>query len=354
MRFFWLPYLFLILSCQADTSDSPTDSVTKDNGKEVVCFVYHRFGDSRYPSTNISLKDFEVHLSYLKTNNFQVLNLSDAIQYLKSNEAVRKTAVITIDDGYKSFVRNGLPLLKKYGMPATLFINTETIGGGDYMDWNELQTAADNKIEIGNHTHSHAYFLNESETTRSVSLKKEIERSQSIIKEHLDITPKVFSYPYGEYDSAMKLLVAEIGFLCAVAQNSGVIYEGTDFFQCPRFPISESYASLDKFKEKANMQALKIMHKSPADSKMPTGKQPQLTLTFNPANLQLDQLQCFIQGSKCEMTFIEQDETKATITLKSTTKLTGRRRTLYTITVPDKNGKWHWYSHLWVEASINE
>ncbi len=30
--------------------------------KEVVCFVYHRVGDSRYPSTNISVVEFEAHL----------------------------------------------------------------------------------------------------------------------------------------------------------------------------------------------------------------------------------------------------------------------------------------------------
>ncbi len=42
----------------------------------------------------------------------------------------KKVAVITIDDGYTSFYRNGLPLLKKYQMPASLFINTKTVGGG--------------------------------------------------------------------------------------------------------------------------------------------------------------------------------------------------------------------------------
>jgi peptidoglycan/xylan/chitin deacetylase (PgdA/CDA1 family) len=49
---------------------------------------------------------------------------------------------------------------KKYDIPATLFINTKTVGGGDYMTWGELKDVVKHDIEIGNHTHSHAYFLN--------------------------------------------------------------------------------------------------------------------------------------------------------------------------------------------------
>jgi peptidoglycan/xylan/chitin deacetylase (PgdA/CDA1 family) len=293
-------------------------------------------------------------LNYLKANNFQVMTLAEAIKYLQSDGDIKKSAVITVDDGYKSFIKNGMPLLKKYDMPATLFINTETVGGGDYMDWNELQMAIDNKIEIGNHTHSHAYFLNESDPTRLITFKNEIELSQSIILKNLKVTPKVFSYPYGEFNSGMKSLVKEMGFITAVAQNSGVIYSGSDLYQCPRFPMSELYASIDKFKEKVNMKSLKIISKTPEDSKMPANKQPLLTLTFKPTDLRLDQIQCFIQGSKCELTTIKKDETEVTVSLKTTTKLTGRRRTLYTVTVPDKNGKWHWFSHLWVDGVVKE
>ena len=70
-----------------------------------------------------------------------MITFSQAIAYLKSDEPVQKTAVITIDDAYKSFLKNGLPLLKKYNFPSTLFINTETVGGGVYMDWAQLQSA---------------------------------------------------------------------------------------------------------------------------------------------------------------------------------------------------------------------
>lgn len=319
--------------------------------KEIVCFVYHRVGDARYPTTNTSIKDFESHLSYLAKNKYTVLNFSEAIAYLKSDKLLEKVAVITIDDGYKSFYKNGFPLLKKYKFPATLFINTESVGGGDMMDWQQIKDASENKIEIGNHTHSHAYFLNLT-TTRYQVFHDEIELSQSIIKKNLNMTPVVFTYPYGEFDIHMKAIVKEMGFQAAAAQNSGVVFAGGDLFMCPRFPMSEAYSSPEKFKEKISMKALHVLKANPESFLLGDNKKPMLTLTFEADNLRIDQLQCFIQGGECKLNVVEKNDKQVTITVQALKPLTGRRRTLYTVTVPDKEGSWHWYSHLWVNTGV--
>ncbi|WP_421892440.1 polysaccharide deacetylase family protein [Marinoscillum sp.] len=327
----------------------PADAVATDS-KEVVCFVYHRFDDDRFPSTNISLTDFEAHLQYLRDNNYQVLPFAKAIEYLQSDQPYRKTAVITIDDGYKSFYASGLPLLEKYGYPATLFINTKTVGGRDYMDWEALQDAAARQIEIGNHTHSHAYFLNMPESSRYKTFEDEIRLSQKIITEQLGSTPTSFAYPYGELDSKMEEIIRSAGFTAAAAQNSGVISSRSNFMRCPRFPMSESYAAIEKFSAKARMHALIIKEENPSSFMMSEDNRPELTLLFDKGELQTNQLQCFIQGSECQITVTEKGG-EIILKLSATGKLT-RRRTLYTVTVPDKNGQWHWHSHLWIDPSV--
>jgi peptidoglycan/xylan/chitin deacetylase (PgdA/CDA1 family) len=352
MKFLQL-FPLILLSCTGN-SQSADEKITTypDNGKEIVCFVYHRVGDARYPTTNVSVKDFDAHLAWLVKNKFQVLTFSDALAYLRSAEPARKTAVITIDDAYKSFFVRGLPLLKKYGLPATLFMNTKTVDGGDYMNWSELATTAKSNVEIGNHTHSHDYFLNENAATRYKTFKEEIELSQSLISKNLDITPVLFSYPYGEFDAEMKRIVMEAGFHAAAAQNSGVVYSGTDMFMCPRFPMSEAYAGPGEFSKKASMKALRIIRRSPDNFIMPADKKPVLTLTLDLADLQLDQLQCFVQGGGCDLKIVEKTSKEVTITLQALKVISGRRRTLYTVTVPDKKGVWHWYSHLWINPKV--
>ena len=348
----WLSCLLLSCQKQASETQKGAEQAVIDENKEVVCFVYHRFGDDRYPSTNTSTSDFEAHLNYLKTNGFQVITLSQAIDYLKSDQSPKKTAVITVDDGFKSFYENGLPLLTKYDLTATLFINTKTVGSSDYMNWNEIKESSKSGIEIGNHTHSHSYFLNLPENDRYTQFKNEINLSQQLIEEHTGIVPETFAYPYGELDPQMKTIAKEMGFKAAAAQNSGVIYGASDLYQLPRFPMSESYASINQFVSKANMKALKIENKNPESFVLADGEStPSLRLTFKGDSLILDQLQCFIQGSECDKTLMKNGDITE-VTLTASTPINSRRRTLYTITVPDKHGNWHWFSHLWINPKL--
>jgi hypothetical protein len=41
---------------------------------DIPIFAYHRFGDDRYPSTNISDQVFEQQLQYLSENGYEVLS----------------------------------------------------------------------------------------------------------------------------------------------------------------------------------------------------------------------------------------------------------------------------------------
>lgn len=353
MKAFLLTFISIasLILCSGAMNLDRVKQSKPDSFKEVVCFVYHRFGDTRYPSTNISAADFEAHLLWLKKNGYVVMSLSDAVTYVKSPGPSKKVAVLTIDDGYKSFYTNGLPLLKKYNMPATLFINTETVGSPDFMDWDELKNVANSKIEIGNHTHSHAYFLNLNEAERYDKFRKELEQCQRLIREHLDVIPKVFSYPYGEFDKRMKSIVEEFGFIAAAAQNSGVLHTGSDFFQIPRFPMSEAFAGINNFEEKARMHALHLSEEKP-ETFLLDNPRPLLTLTFSADDLDMRRLQCFVQGDSCLVKIVRQTDTDITLTLQSASPLHSRRRTLYTLTIPDAAGAWHWYSHLWINPAI--
>lgn len=336
----------IMFACSSAKSDQKTAaSVSPD--KEVVCFIYHRFGDSRFPSTNVSLEDFRAHLQYLKENEYQVLTFAEAINYLKNSGKPQKTAVITIDDGYRSFYENGLPLLQEFDFPASLYINTETVGGGDYMTWAQIKEAEGKGVEIGNHTHSHAFFLNQPEGSRYENFEAEVQKSQEIIEKQLGKAPTTFAYPYGELDQQMKTIVAKY-FEGAAAQNSGVIGASTDLMQCPRFPMSEFYADPKKFASKARMHAPDVSS-NVKSFVLPAGEEsPELKVTFRNDNLVLDQLQCFVQGSDCTISRSGNE-----VTVKSKSSIAGRRRTLYTLTVPDQAGNWYWYSHLWINPNVN-
>lgn len=315
----------------------------------MVIFVYHRFGNSNYPSTNISLEDFQAHLSYLKRNNFKVLTFGKAVDYISNSELEysEKVACLTVDDGYKTFKSNAMPLLKKFGYQATLFINSESVGGGSYLDWSELKEVYKQGIEIGNHSHSHAYFLNVSKADRIDVFKKDIQQCQEAINKHLGFHPNVFAYPYGEFDLEMKGALKALKFKAAAAQNSGIMYLH-DNYSIPRFPMAGPYVKIEGFIEKANMNALRIKSEHPESFLLTEQNPPKINVEFDTTGVDLSRYNCFTSG-ECETTL-----NGYTVTIQAKNKLS-KRRTLYTITAPSKAGKgWHWYSHLWIRPEIKE
>jgi peptidoglycan/xylan/chitin deacetylase (PgdA/CDA1 family) len=341
--------LVTIASCFPNKEQNQGIDIEKHKKKEVVVFVYHRFGNNKYPSTNISISNFEQHLTYLKENNYTVLNFGDAVDYINNPETpyMKKVACITVDDGYKTFKSNAMPLLSKFDFNATLFINSESVGGGSYLDWSEIREVYIQGIEVGNHSHSHAYFLNVPKNKRISSFKKDLQKCQEEIHKHLGFYPDIFAYPYGEFDLEMKEILNDLGFKAAAAQNSGVMYKH-DNYSIPRFPMAGPFVEMDGFIEKANMKALRIESENPESFVLEWGNPPKLIVEFDSTGVDLQRYNCFTNG-ECE-TFL----TGNFMTVQSKKKLEARR-TLYKITAPSKDGKsWHWYSHLWIQPEIKE
>lgn len=344
-------FLVFAFSCapKKETSTVYASDREQHRKKEVVIFVYHRFGNNTYPSTNISLAAFDNHLDYLKTNNFTVLTFGAAVDYIHdpTQAYIEKVACITVDDGYKTFKSNALPILNKYGFKATVFINSESVGGGAYMDWEALRQVNQEGIEIGNHSHSHAYFLNTPADKRIGFFKKDLQICQEEINTYLGFYPDIFAYPYGEFDLEMKSILKELGFKAAAAQNSGVMYQN-DNYAIPRFPMAGPYVKMEGFIEKANMKALRIISKEPASFLLNDQNPPILKVAFDTAYADLSRHNCFTSG-KCETRL-----NGNTMTIQAAKALTGRR-TLYTITAPSRKGnEWYWFSHLWIRPEIKE
>ncbi len=360
-RWWMLAALFVLNACGGvdRQANAGGDSVAASVGgaplvlKEntVVALIYHRVGDSRYPSTNTSISQFESHLNYLKSNGYKVLTLGDVLS-TEVEQTDKNIVVLTIDDAFKSFFENGFPLLKKYGFKATLFVNTETVGGNDYMSWKQIKEMMTYGVEIGNHSHSHAYFLNNDKEDIQSIFKDDIRTANELLEKHLGFIPSIFAYPYGEYNLEMKGALNGLGIKVAMAQKSGVISRYSDMLALPRFPMSSAYADLQGFIEKVNMKPLDVMFVSPTDPIIGGDNlSPELSITFHKGTLNLQQMQCFIQGAECEFNLTENAEGGCSLKIQPKGNLT-RRRTLYTITAPDENGAWHWFSYLWVNPGV--
>jgi peptidoglycan/xylan/chitin deacetylase (PgdA/CDA1 family) len=184
-------------------------------------FVYHRFDDTRYPTTNTSIKELKKEFNYFKKHNYKVVPLIDIVDKIKAKEIVPNNWVaLTIDDGFKTFYTNGLPIFKQYNYPFTLFIAVKYTEKKykDYVSWKQLKEIK----KYGNvefHTYGHGHYGQMSDE----AIRADMDNGLELMKKNLNIEPKLFVYAYGEYDNRVKKIINEYNFQAVFNQNIGAV-----------------------------------------------------------------------------------------------------------------------------------
>jgi peptidoglycan/xylan/chitin deacetylase (PgdA/CDA1 family) len=80
-----------------------------------------------YPQT--STRDFEKQIAHL-ARNYKVISLDEIVERVKNRGSLRRCVAITFDDGFRDNYENAYPILKKYNVPATIFLTTGYIEDG--------------------------------------------------------------------------------------------------------------------------------------------------------------------------------------------------------------------------------
>lgn len=316
-------------------------------------FVYHRFGDSRYPSTNVSLEVFEAQLQALKDKDVEVLLLSEIAERLAAGKPLpQNCAAITVDDGYLSFLEGAMPLLRRYGYRATLFVSSASVGRSSYLSWEQLRELQQEGVEIGNHSATHPYLLErkgaEGEGPWRERIREDLVTAQQAFERELGQAPKLFAYPYGEFSPAVTEIAKTIGFAAAVAQQSGVVHEQSDLFTLPRFPMGGPFATLKGFVNKLSMAALPVEVIAPQTPVVGEENPPVLIVDIDPEAVDLRRMQCFVDGQE-GATITPVEGFAGRFEVRAAAPLLGRR-SKYTLTAPARSGRqWYWFSQPWFQ-----
>ena len=249
---------------------------------KVYCVGYHSISSPKntkelsgtlYHNLSISEEMFEKQVAFLLAHGHTIVPVSGLIKAVE--KGVKKPTAIYFDDGYRDNLLNALPILKKYEIPATVFVITGVINRTHVLwtlalrslyaktrrtfedaelaimnlkeipahealkevekeyeranipldptefnmilDWGEVRELAEAGVEIGSHTVSHPNLARIDRSEVAFELeesKREIERriSRKIIS---------FSYPYGRPSETVIGCVREAGYEVAVSGTQG-------------------------------------------------------------------------------------------------------------------------------------
>lgn len=221
--------------------------------KEMPIIMYHRFikdeSEKGVHGTYLHIDMLEKHFKLLKKMGFETLTFKDLADkgLIHRLESGKRYIILTVDDGYQDNYELMLPLLRKYGFKAVVYIVT----GEDFNRWDvevpsnpekpvplmsrqQVKALHDSGlVEIGGHTMTHPFLSKLSESEQ----RKEISRNKLELEELLGEQLVSFAYPYGDHDAISKQLVHQCGYQFAVATNSGPLLMHKDLYQIRRIAI---------------------------------------------------------------------------------------------------------------------
>ncbi len=237
----------------------------------VVVLIYHKVGNPKSPSTNVSINRFRKQMKYLKVHHYSVIPLKRLIRLLRHKQSLpQKAVVITFDDGYKSVFNNAFPIIKKYGYPATVFLPTEAIEKHypAYMTLREIKEMMKYHIDFQSHSYAHAHmaYLKKGETIQEYKawITQDLKKSISFFKRYLGYKPIAFAFPYGDYNRILIRIAKKLGFECLLTQDIGSVGRYTPLTMIPREPILGKYwATMRHFRWVLSLEPLSLKRRYP-------------------------------------------------------------------------------------------
>jgi peptidoglycan/xylan/chitin deacetylase (PgdA/CDA1 family) len=212
------------------------------------------------PSLCVSVKMLERQLDWIG-QRFRFVPLDEL-----SVATPQPVAAVTFDDGYQDFYRYAFPLLKRKGIPATVFVVTDLVGtsellihdrlylllarsmpphdaqgtlesilatqpqsevlrwirelearvkiepdvqeGHRSLNWEEIAEVRKAGITIGSHTRTHAILPNEA----ADKLRAELRGARELLEERLGEPVRHFAYPCGQFNSTTISAVEQAGY----------------------------------------------------------------------------------------------------------------------------------------------
>ncbi len=168
---------------------------------------------------------FREQMEHLSKNGYKSLTPAELAYFKKTGEKPKNSVMITFDDGWRDNYIYAYPILKEFGLRATIFVITDWIGqatkssrssyveidhrsasaevkSGDLnsvLSWDELGKMQDVfDVESHGHTHRDFYFGKE------CSWDEECEVSKALLRERLGVDSRHFCWPRGKYDEGSR------------------------------------------------------------------------------------------------------------------------------------------------------
>ncbi len=183
--------------------------------KKIDCriLLYHEFTKTEPEEERYSVistpRRFEENMLYMLDAGYSIIPLEALLEYRKGQRALpEKCVVITFDDGYLSNYTMIYPILKKYHIPATIFVTVCNMNvDPNKMTWKQMREMEESGlVNIQSHSWMHVYH----DSLPADELRGYVEKSFAVLEEELGPRKvRLFAYPHGRYSETSVEILKE-------------------------------------------------------------------------------------------------------------------------------------------------
>jgi peptidoglycan/xylan/chitin deacetylase (PgdA/CDA1 family) len=225
----------------------------------VPVFMYHHVNPNAGDLVTVTPEVFEGQMRRLRDGGYRSLTPDDLVEHLQGGAVPRKSVAVTFDDGWLDNYLFAFPVLRKYGVRATIFLVTSRVdrastGGREagsfvpthreskllaltgeahrvVLNWDHVREMAESGlVEFFSHTMTHARC----DTLSPDGLVGELHGSREAIEEKTGRPCRYLCWPYGRTNPAAVETAKQARYQAAFTTKPGVVEAGCDPFDIRR------------------------------------------------------------------------------------------------------------------------
>ncbi len=171
-------------------------------------------------SYTIEPEQFENQLQSLVKRGFNFVSMPEYVKRCAAGQLSWGTVTVTFDDGWQDNYDYAYPILKKMGVPATVFVvsgEMASIAPNRRMGDSQLRELASAGFTIGAHSRSHSNLT----LLPKPELQLEIAGCKNDLEQRLGQPVDFFAYPGGRFNQAVVDATQDAGYTAACSSLNG-------------------------------------------------------------------------------------------------------------------------------------
>jgi peptidoglycan/xylan/chitin deacetylase (PgdA/CDA1 family) len=178
--------------------------------------MYHRIDvwsppDPISRSLTITPARLAAQLAELRRHGYRGIGINDLYRCLSHRCKTSRLVLLTFDDAYGDQYLYAFPILRRFGMTATFFITTSSVGKPNHLTWSEIRAMARAGMTIGGHNVEHVSLARLSDVAQAYQITHCI----AMIYAHAHVPITAYAYPSGALDSYAVALLRREGIVLA-------------------------------------------------------------------------------------------------------------------------------------------